>query len=143
MVLQLKDKTKMEKYKCNLDLVWNLPRGVQFLSDKEGKHCAIGKVCAGILGRPLVGINDIIPSLRVDDPQLKLLLRDLREKGGRALSSEIWALNDKGGKENHEKAIKLCLQYLMEAGVIELEDSDLEIVRELKEIAAAKEKVNV
>jgi hypothetical protein len=50
-------------YKINLDLVWNLLRGTVTLSNTDGEHCAIGKICAGIKGKPLEGKNyDSLPA---------------------------------------------------------------------------------
>lgn len=134
--------------KCNLDVVWHLPTTSGQLVNFRGDHCAWGKIIAGCLGRPLVyGVDDALlpgPQTKVDRIR-NAIVRKLAfcescesipyvDNFGNMLKvskwEHVWRVNDEG---NYEQAIRLGLEYCMEAGLIELEDSDIALVKELRE----------
>jgi hypothetical protein len=135
-------------YKCNMDVSFNLPTRTGFLVDSEGKHCALGKLYAGILGRPLNKQADKQKLIKLEE-EFRMSLKLIDE----SRHSKIWKLNDgyyrvfdvidnRTGLKYHmrflweksqpEKALRLALQSALESGFIELEDSDIELVKEVK-----------
>src|ERR1700677_1664002 len=115
-------------YKCNIDVSFNLPSCTGLWVDSYGEHCALGKLYAGVLGRPLVFSDDDDTIQKLDDEfirKIKIIKK----------YSAIWETNDGSSTcaPNHEKALRLALQYALECGFIELEDSELALVKELQE----------
>ena len=152
-------------YKCNIDLAFNLPAGTVAIVDNDGKHCALGKLYAGIAGRPLNVKEDKQLIRHLDKEFFNLLITTFGLKND--VYKHIWMTNDgtvtsndgtitievtpfiddKGlvtfthpfAPANHEKAIRMALQAALESGFIELADSSLELVKELKETVKGKE----
>lgn len=116
------------KYKVNLDKVWNLP-ACRFSSCtiKDGikSYCAIGKLIVGVFGESIFDENGKLKDEDYDHTFMRWIHTYIMSVG-----SDINDLAFHSG--GHEKAIRLLLEQGLEQGVLELEDSDLELVRELK-----------
>lgn len=126
----------MAKYKVNLEPVWNLPIGTGCARSSEDEYCAIGLVAAGIFGADNVPIvtqwkgNNEYTDFRVALDKLGI---------GTAFVSRNFddAITRRGEDPEivRERCVREILQKGMEAGIFELEDADLEIVRELKSLS--------
>ncbi len=128
-----------KQYEVDLDLVWNLKAGAGVYYDEvDNSYCAIGKV--------LAAAGEKVPTLAesmMPKPDLLLKInRALANSGFYGVFSFGASYNDRPMKEAktpeerqlaHEKACRKLLEILLDAKLIKLKDSDLQIVRELKQ----------
>lgn len=124
-------------YKVNLDAVWNLPAGVGSL-EHDGRFCALGKVVRASLEGDIFVDGD--PFKGTTQPAKNFLNKYTSRE-----SQAIIDMNDGTVPETadipfdtrHERAIRMALEIGLRRGFLELEDSDLDIVKELKSISPA------
>lgn len=103
-------------YNCDLNIAFNLPNTKGTLSREDGGHCAIGKMFAGCLGRPLTGVNN---GKQWDDKEVELLhtefmLALLDKFHSNKPYVEIYQTQD--DFDQPERALRLALQYGEESG---------------------------
>lgn len=127
----------MTKYKINLDKVWNLPIGTGAYRTCNDKFCALGLVCAGAIGEENVEKDGFKTEKQLQfqkDLENYKVISKSEILSGCAFDGEI----NSNPTEMHEairsKWVKKILQAGIEMGLFELKDSDLQIVKELRQI---------
>ena len=120
-------------YECDLDKVWNLPAGrSSYYDSSNGSYCAIGKVSKAC------GIG--VDAYHILDQEFEVALQDATGFDHLAVwgmkyndCPMITAKTPEDKQQAHINACKLLVQKCLEAGMITLKESDLEIVKELKQ----------
>lgn len=122
-------------YKVNLSkMLWEAPPGRCWLQEPNtGNLCAIGKVIAGITGK--TNFRNELMNGEYDKDVQSIYEEILSTQYGR--EAQEWNDNFENErvslKDRHEQALRHLLEGGLRNKLFELEDSDLELVKELKQ----------
>lgn len=125
-------------YICDLKVAKEVPGGNYGVICFEGYHCALGKVVAGILGRPIqsrmltFNTNALIDGVGTNsDREAAEIVKDIVEALGRDDVDKILELHDSEGK--YDLSFAYAVDKLVELGVMTVKN-DSENVNYVSEI---------
>lgn len=129
-------------YEVDLERVWNLPYCINEWTDGRGAYCAVGKIAEACGQMELTLLNQTFYSeldeviekseLHMGPAMFGSLVHDASVNAATTPEDKLLA---------HQKVTRQLLEMCLKAGLIKIKDSDLDIVRELKQYE--KEVVNV
>lgn len=127
-------------YEVDLDKVWNLPYCTGRLENDKDSYCAVGKLAVGAgidIVEGVCGVPDLEESFSDDLNSIlvKYGYANYHTYGTVENDNKIHsARTPREKKQAHENACRKLLEICIKEGLIKLKDSDLDIVRELKEV---------